>query len=695
MIRAGTLYKTDRVMSLFARMLTIFLLFMSLAAGSAYAEANPDLSGHPFLASVSSGAAPGYLPEEVCSNCHKSHYDSYQHVGMSQSFSDPSSAKVIEDFKDNHFYHEKSDRHYEMENRGDELFFRRYQLDHKGDPINLFEQRVDWVLGSGNRARSYLIRMPSGRMFQLPLGWYTQTSEWGMSPGYDKQYHVGLRREVRRECMFCHNAFPDVVEGSDTNRNLHLFPPDLPQGTGCQRCHGPGYQHVKTALGGVAPIEKIRGSVVNPGKLPPDRELQVCFQCHLLPSVTMTGIRRFDVPDYAYRPGDSLDDYLLNVDVDAEEEKRSDRFEINHHPYRLMQSQCFLKSEGTDKPMTCTSCHNPHFKPKGKERLTHFSERCQQCHEKHDRDRLMVAMQAHYSDEDRQYLLDQTVKDIGAPEGKVFEPDNCFACHMPQHRTRDVVKVTMTDHLIVKTHGAKKLLAPRMEGEPVLTNLEFYEKSAAPPGDEGEIYRVTAFLRHAVTENATNYLQKLLKRSPVSSPTPYSDLASALMKLKRYKEAIALFEEHLLPVDYPDSKARLAVVHLLNGDAEKAIRGLQEAIREEPARAASWYNLGLAYLESDQTAKAEPVLRKAVSLEPLLDRGWYYLGYTLRELDRKDEAIVALKQSLSVNPAFERPYKDLVELLVASGDKDQAERYLLRGRKNSRDPAFLDSVSLD
>jgi hypothetical protein len=192
-------------------------------------------------------------------------------AGMSQSFAAVASAKTIENFDENHFYHEKSDRHYAMEKSGDELIFRRYQLDHEGGRINAFQVRVDWVLGSGNRARSYLVRMPSGRLFQLPIGWYTQTQEWGMSPGYDKRFHPGLKRDVRRECTVCHNAYPDVPQGSDARGMPHTFPADLPRGTDCQRCHGPGEKHVRSVLKGTSSLEEMRGSIINPGKLPPGR----------------------------------------------------------------------------------------------------------------------------------------------------------------------------------------------------------------------------------------------------------------------------------------------------------------------------------------------------------------------------------------------------------------------------------------
>ena len=32
-----------------------------------------------------------------------------------------------------------------------------------------------------------------------------------MAPGYDRPNHQGVLHRVRRKCMFCHNAYPNVV----------------------------------------------------------------------------------------------------------------------------------------------------------------------------------------------------------------------------------------------------------------------------------------------------------------------------------------------------------------------------------------------------------------------------------------------------------------------------------------------------
>jgi len=169
---------------------------------------------------------------------------------MAQSMRKPRAEVLIEDFRNAHFVHQPSKSHYEMSWKDGKLTFRRYQLDERGQRINSIEQQVDWIVGSGHRSRVYLYRTPSGEMFQLPIAWYTQEKAWGMAPGYDRADNDGITRPVRRECLFCHNAYPDVPAGSDAHWAPQRYPAALPEGTGCQRCHGPGGDHVLIAMSG-------------------------------------------------------------------------------------------------------------------------------------------------------------------------------------------------------------------------------------------------------------------------------------------------------------------------------------------------------------------------------------------------------------------------------------------------------------
>ena len=81
-----------------------------------------------------SGAAPGYVPDDACARCHGAIFASYQEVGMAKSFARPRAEVLIEDFTQLPFYHSLSQRYYEIDWDGEDLMFRRYQRDAEGRP---------------------------------------------------------------------------------------------------------------------------------------------------------------------------------------------------------------------------------------------------------------------------------------------------------------------------------------------------------------------------------------------------------------------------------------------------------------------------------------------------------------------------------------------------------------------------------
>ncbi|MEO1085787.1 MAG: hypothetical protein AAFY88_16230, partial [Acidobacteriota bacterium] len=234
-----------------------------------------ELEPGAFGIEVTGGAAAGYVEDRLCATCHGELYESYQDVGMAQSFARPQNARAVEDFDAPPYFHAPSNRYYAMRRSGDGgLVMERWQLTGDGERIHIVEQPVDWVLGSGHTSRVYLYRTAGGELYQLPLAWYSQGQGWGMSPGYDAPVHEGLTRRIRRECMFCHNGYPDVPAGSDRYGAPQTFPAELPEGTGCQRCHGPGGEHIARVFSGRFKVEEIRDAVVNPAQLSPKRRTQ-------------------------------------------------------------------------------------------------------------------------------------------------------------------------------------------------------------------------------------------------------------------------------------------------------------------------------------------------------------------------------------------------------------------------------------
>ena len=137
---------------------------------------------------------------------------------MGRSFYRPSPERDVEDFtKRNTYYHQASDSYFTMLRRNGSYYQRRYQLDSRGQPVNVMEKQIDYIMGSGNHARAYLHRTPAGGLIELPVGWYAEKGGyWAMNPGYDRPDHEGFRRPITYDCMFCHNAYPAIPSAHET-----------------------------------------------------------------------------------------------------------------------------------------------------------------------------------------------------------------------------------------------------------------------------------------------------------------------------------------------------------------------------------------------------------------------------------------------------------------------------------------------
>ncbi len=413
--------------------------------------AGPATGETRWVATTSTDPVPAYAADDSCADCHPGIHETYQSVGMRRSFYPFDTSDQIEELADGQFFHPASNNHYEMRLRDGSLLVTRFRLREDGTRMNDRTESVDFVIGSGHHVRSYIYRNDAGEMFQFPIAWYTQERAWGMAPGYDRHDHQGFDRPITRHCMFCHNAYPTWQPGDDHFGALHLFPAELPHGIGCQRCHGPGAEHVRLASAEENDPAQVRDAIVNPARLSPSLRDDVCLQCHLQPSSARTSfVRKPGQTDYGYQPGQPLSDYLAYLELD-ELVEATDRFEINHHPYRLYQSACYRQSDGE---LSCLTCHDPHGKVAEGQRAAHYRARCLTCHGPND-------------------CLD---KERGA-----IADANCVACHMPRRRTQDVVHVVMTDHNIARPIRGFDPIAPLDEDVvPANYPLRAYHRPGGP-----------------------------------------------------------------------------------------------------------------------------------------------------------------------------------------------------------------------
>ena len=530
-----------------------------------------------------------YVDTRLCAQCHAKIYEAYQRTGMARSLYRPVGANTVEDYGvNNRYYHAASDTHFTMIERSGKYYQRRYQIGYQGKETNVDEKEIDFVMGSGNHVRTYLHRTNTGALLELPLAWYAEKGGyWAMNPGYDKPDQPNARRKISLECMFCHNAYPDIAARHDQLQSEPVFSGVLPEGIDCQRCHGPGRRHIQVAGQKGAGRAAIVSAIVNPARLAPARQMEICMQCHLeTDSMPFPhSITKYDRGPFSYRPGEALANFILFFDHAAR--PGEDRFQIVSSVYRLQMSACFRKSNGA---LQCTTCHDPHGISRDREAAA-----CLRCHAA---------------------LIRQA-----AASGPHTASANCIECHMPKRRTSDVVHAVMTDHFIQRK---------KPQGNPL---AETQEPNGAATVFHGEVLPYYPAVLDRSAENGL-YLALAQVRENNNAEAGTPRLAEAITKYKPKQ---------------PEFFVELADALLRQGKTKAAIPFYEDAVRRKPDSLAGWLGLGRALAASEQSTAAVEAFRRATAAVPDDPTAWRELGQLYVKQAQKAEAATALGKSLQLD----------------------------------------------
>lgn len=605
--------------------------------------------------------------------CHQNIYNNFIHTGMGRSWRIATKDNSSATFTYSQIYDAHSKFHYQAFIQNDSIYIKEYRLN-KQDTIFLMIKKIDYIVGSGHHTNSHIYSI-NGYLYQAPMTFYTQKKIWDLPPGFENGHNTRFFRKIGLECITCHNAYPEFVQGSD---NKYA---SIPTGIDCERCHGPGSIHVnKIRRHEITDTSQyIDYSIVNPAKLPIDRQFDICMRCHLQGNAVTVNNHSF----LDFKPGMHLNQFIqvfLPRYTDSDES-----FIMASHADRLKQSQCFIqslkktKSTHTLKPyqnaLTCVTCHNPHISVKYTQQEKYIAI-CQSCHQKNGMSKKTCSSS----------VFMQALK-----KGNTSQT-NCISCHMPISGSKDIPHVTIHDHYIripsstkilsQKKHQFLKLVCindsnPSIETR-ALAYIYQYEKFDPFPYylDSAErilniknmqdiqkylhTYIHLLFLKNEL-QKIDNIVQQIgiqnilntLSHKNIDNTDAWTSyrIGEAKYTLGKLKDAHIFYERAVELAPYIlEFRNKLAVSQAQTNQIDKAYKNWLYIIKENPMFVQAYSNLGFLKMQSQQMDSAYYYLNKGYHIDPDNDMLLMnLLAYYLRA-QQYDKARTHAQYILSIYP---------------------------------------------
>lgn len=324
------------------------------------------------VAATMAAPSTAYVGSQACRRCHASTYDRWAKTRMANVVRDPKEhpEAVLPDFS-------------------------------KPDPLVTFTLNdVALVYGSKWKQR-YFKKVGDD---YVPLG-----AQWDVTNRVWRPYLVANNtdwwvpfygptnndRPTGPTCDGCHSVNYNIQ-----NRTVQEW------NVGCEKCHGPGSDHVK------APTV---ANIVNPAKLDFVRANDTCIQCHSQgqPLVKPINGKHYDWP-VGFHQGRKLQDYWQLEEHTLGETTFTHFADGTGHKNR-MQGNDFVQSTMYKRGVTCFGCHDVHGTNNDADLIKPSRDLCLTCHGPSSPNGPHTAsIEAH------------THHKVGSAGGE------CIACHMPK-----------------------------------------------------------------------------------------------------------------------------------------------------------------------------------------------------------------------------------------------------------------------
>ena len=270
----------------------------------------------------------------------------------------------------------------------------------KPNPLVTFKvSDVAFIYGDKWKQRYFYKR--GNDYFVYPAQWDVQNKVWrAYHPGPGTDWWTANYPEDQAQrptgplCDGCHSVGYNLSTHEVAEWNV-----------GCEKCHGPGSDHVQ---------KPSRANVVNPARLDSVRASDVCMQCHTQGKPLKNPIegKYYDWP-VGFVAGERLADYWKL------EEHKLGETSFTHFPDETahknrMQGNDFVQSQMYKRGITCFSCHDVHGTENNADTLKPAAVLCFTCHNSATPNGPAEDIAAH---------THHAVNSAGA---------ECVGCHMPK-----------------------------------------------------------------------------------------------------------------------------------------------------------------------------------------------------------------------------------------------------------------------